>query len=282
MAGFAPRCAAEKGLKRMLRLDGKVALVTGAGSAGPGWGNGKATAVLLARQGARVFCLDNRIEAAEETLGLIRGEGGEARAHVADVTSSAEVESAVAACVEAFGGLDILVNNVGGSHPGGAETMDEADWERQIDFNLRSAFLGCKHALPHLKARGRGAIVNLSSIAALRMSAERPHIAYSASKYGIIALTKSVAMEHAKAGIRCNTVIPGLMHTPLVEHRLVRQLGANDAAALIAKRDAQVPMGKMGDAWDIAHAVLFLVSDEARHITGTEILVDGGIGAAMP
>ena len=114
------------------------------------------------------------------------------------------------------------------------------------------------------------------------MSAERPHIAYSASKYGIIALTKSVAMEHAKAGIRCNTVIPGLMHTPLVEHRLVRQLGANDAAALIAKRDAQVPMGKMGDAWDIAHAVLFLVSDEAKHVTGTELLVDGGIGAAMP
>jgi NAD(P)-dependent dehydrogenase (short-subunit alcohol dehydrogenase family) len=266
----------------MLRLDGKVALVTGAGSAGPGWGNGKATAVLLARQGARVFCLDNRAEAAEETLGLITGEGGEARAHVADVTLAAEVEAAVGACVAAFGGLDILVNNVGGSHPGGAESLDEAEWERQIDFNLRSAFLGCKYALPHLKARGRGAIVNLSSIAALRMSAERPHIAYSASKYGIIALSKSVAMEHARAGIRCNTVIPGLMHTPLVEHRLVRQLGANDAAALIAKRDAQVPMGRMGDAWDIAHAVLFLVSDEAKHVTGTELLVDGGIGAAMP
>jgi NAD(P)-dependent dehydrogenase (short-subunit alcohol dehydrogenase family) len=266
----------------MLRLDGKVAFVTGAGSVGAGWGNGKATAVLMARQGATVFALDNRQEAVDETLALIQGEGGSATAHVADVTNSDEFRAAFDRCVALHGGLDILVNNVGGSLPGGAETMAEADWERQIDLNLRSAFLGCKHALPHLKRRGRGAIVNLSSIAALRMSADRPHVAYSASKYGILALTKSVAMEHAPLGIRCNTVIPGLMHTPLVEHRLVRQLGANDAAALIARRNAQVPMGQMGDAWDIAHAVLFLASDEAKHITGTELIVDGGISAAMP
>jgi NAD(P)-dependent dehydrogenase (short-subunit alcohol dehydrogenase family) len=266
----------------MLRLDGKVAFVTGAGSVGAGWGNGKATAVLMARQGATVFALDNRQEAVDETLALIQGEGGSATAHVADVTNSDEFRAAFDRCVALHGGLDILVNNVGGSFPGGAETMAEADWERQIDLNLRSAFLGCKHALPHLKRRGRGAIVNLSSIAALRMSADRPHVAYSASKYGILALTKSVAMEHAPLGIRCNTVIPGLMHTPLVEHRLVRQLGANDAAALIARRNAQVPMGQMGDAWDIAHAVLFLASDEAKHITGTELIVDGGISAVMP
>lgn len=266
----------------MLQLDGKVAFVTGAGSAGPGWGNGKATAVLMARQGAWVFALDNRAEAAEETVAIIRAEGGEATAHVADVTAAAQVAEAVEACVTAYGGIDILVNNVGGSFPGGAESLSEEDWERQIDFNLRSAFLCCKHALPHLRARGKGAIVNLSSIAALRMSADRPHIAYSASKYGIVALTKSVAMEQARQGVRCNTVVPGLMHTPLVEHRLVRQLGANDAAQLIAKRNAQVPMGQMGDAWDIAHAVLFLASDEARHITGTELVVDGGISAAMP
>jgi len=266
----------------MLRLDGKVAIVTGAGSAGPGWGNGKATAVLMARQGASVFAIDNRDEAVQETLGVIRDEGGRAVAHVADVTSSAEVSGAINACVEVFGSLDILVNNVGGSFPGGGESMAEEDWERQTDFNLRSAFLCCKYALPHLKRRERSAIVNLSSIAALRMSADRPHVAYSASKYGIVALTKSVAMEHAKAGVRRNTVVPGLMHTPLVENRLVRQHGANDAEQLIAKRNAQVPMGKMGDAWDIAHAVLFLASDEARHITGTELVVDGGISAAMP
>ncbi|WP_201305904.1 SDR family NAD(P)-dependent oxidoreductase [Roseomonas harenae] len=266
----------------MLRLDGKIAFVTGAGSVGTGWGNGKATAVLMARQGATVFALDNRQEAVDETLALIQGEGGSATAHVADVTNSDEFRAAFDRCVALHGGLDILVNNVGGSFPGGAESMAEADWERQIDLNLRSAFLGCKHALPHLKRRGRGAIVNLSSIAALRMSADRPHVAYSASKYGILALSKSVAMEHAALGIRCNTVIPGLVHTPLVEHRLVRQLGANDAAALIARRNAQVPMGRMGDAWDIAHAVLFLASDEAKHITGTELVVDGGISAAMP
>lgn len=266
----------------MLDLAGKVAIVTGAGSVGPGWGNGKATAVLLARQGARVFAVDKEPEAAEETLGLIRAEGHDAQAHVCDVTAAAAVEAAVEACVAAFGQLDILVNNVGGSFPGGAEGMAEEDWERQIDFNLRSAFLGCKFALPHLKRRATSAIVNLSSIAALRMSADRPHVAYSASKYGIIALSKSVAIENAKAGVRCNTVIPGLMHTPLVEHRLMRQLGAADAASLIAKRDAQVPTGKMGTAWDVAHAVLFLVSDEARYVTGTEIVVDGGISAAMP
>jgi NAD(P)-dependent dehydrogenase (short-subunit alcohol dehydrogenase family) len=218
----------------------------------------------------------------EETVAIIKAEGNTAIAHLADVTASAEVSGYVEACAAAFGGLDILVNNVGGSFPGGAETMAEADWEAQIDFNLRSAFLGCKFALPHLRRRGRGAIVNLSSIAALRMSAHRVHVAYSASKYGIIAMSKSVAMENARAGIRCNTVVPGLMHTPLVEHRLVRQLGTNDAAVLIAKRNAQVPMGQMGDAWDIAHAVLFLASDQAKHITGTEIIVDGGISAAMP
>jgi NAD(P)-dependent dehydrogenase (short-subunit alcohol dehydrogenase family) len=266
----------------MLRLDGKVAIVTGAGSVGPGWGNGKATAVLLARQGAAVLAVDINVEAVEETLAIIRSEGGNAVAHIADVTSSPAVSGMVEACVAAFGRLDILVNNVGGSAPGGAEGMAEAEWERQLDFNLRSAFLGCKFALPHLKRQGMGAIVNLSSIAGLRMSADRPHVAYSAAKYGVIAMSKSIAIENAKAGVRCNTVVPGLMHTPLVEGRLVRQLGANDAAQLIAKRNAQVPMGKMGDAWDVAHAVLFLVSDEARHITGTEIIVDGGISAAMP
>jgi NAD(P)-dependent dehydrogenase (short-subunit alcohol dehydrogenase family) len=266
----------------VLDLTGKVAIITGAGSVGPGWGNGKATAVLFARQGAKVFAIDNTPAAVEETIAIIRGEGGEAEAHICDVTSRSEFSVAVEACVARFGQLDIMVNNVGGSHPGGAEGMAEEVWERQIDFNLRSAFLGCKFALPHLRRRPGSAIVNLASIAALRMSADRPHVAYSASKHGVIALSKSVAVENARAGVRCNTVVPGLMHTPLVEHRLVRQLGANDAAALIAKRNAQVPTGKMGDAWDVAHAVLFLASDEARYVTGTELIVDGGISAAMP
>ena len=266
----------------MLDLTGKAAIVTGAGSVGPGWGNGKATAVLLARQGAAVFCIDNNPEAVAETVGIIAQEGGRAVAHTADVTDSDAVKAAVDAAVAAFGRLDILVNNVGGSAPGSAESMTEDVWDRQFDINLRSVFLGCKHALPYLRQQETAAIVNLASIAALRMSGDRPHIAYSASKMGVIGLTKSVAMDQARKGVRCNAVIPGLMHTPLVENRLLRQLGSNDAATLIAKRDAQVPTGKMGTGWDVAHAVLFLVADESRYITGTEIIVDGGMSAMMP
>ena len=263
-------------------LHGKVALVAGVGSVGEGWGNGRATAVLLARQGAAVFGTDVNEAAAAETRAIIEGEGGTAATWRADMTDGAAVAEAFAACAERFGGLDILVNNVGGSVPGGAADMPEEVWDKQIDFNLKTAFLGCKHAVPLMEARGGGAIVNLSSIAGLRMLAGRAHVAYSAAKAGVIGLSKSVAIQGAKKGIRCNTVVPGLMHTPLVEHRLVGQLGANDAAALIARRNAQVPMGRMGTAWDVAHAVLFLVSDEARYVTGQKIVVDGGMAAAAP
>jgi NAD(P)-dependent dehydrogenase (short-subunit alcohol dehydrogenase family) len=267
----------------MLSLAGKVAVVTGAGSVGPGWGNGKATAVLLARQGAAVFALDIDADAAGETQRLIAGEGGTGVAHRCDLLSSDEIEAAMAACRDRFGRLDLLVNNVGGSHPGGPADMPEEVWDRQIDFNLKTAFLGCKHALPIMEAGGSGgAVVNIASIAGLRMGAARVHSAYSASKAGIIGFSKSVAMAYAARGIRCNTVVPGLMHTPLVEHRLVRQPGANDAEALINKRHASVPMRRMGTGWDVGHAVLFLLSDEAGHITGTEIVVDGGISAAGP
>jgi NAD(P)-dependent dehydrogenase (short-subunit alcohol dehydrogenase family) len=263
----------------MLKLAGKVAIVTGAGSVGPGWGNGRATATLLARQGARVFGTDISADAIEETRAGIAGEGNAFASHLCDMLDAVAVEAAVADCLHRFGRIDILVNNVGGSHPGTPVTMPEEVWDRQIDFNLKTAFLGCKYVLPVMEAQGSGAIVNLSSVAGLRMSGERSHVAYSASKAGIIAFSKSVALAHAKKGIRCNTVVPGLMHTPLVEHRLVRQLGANDAEALIAKRHAAVPMGHMGTGWDIAHAVLFLVSDEARYITATELVVDGGVTA---
>ena len=266
----------------MFRLDGKVALVTGAGSVGPGWGNGKATAVLLARAGAQVFGIDITESAAAETRDLITAEGGTGVAHRCDMLVAEQVEAAVAACMARFGRIDILVNNVGGSAPGGPVDMAEEAWDAQIDLNLKSAFLGCKYVLPHMEAQGKGAVVNLSSVAGLRMGTGRVHSAYSASKAGIIAFSKSVAMGYAKKGIRCNTVVPGLMHTPLVEHRLVRQLGANDAEALIARRNASVPMGQMGTGWDIAHAVLFLVSDEAKYITATEIVVDGGFTAAGP
>ncbi len=266
----------------MLDLPGKVAMVTGAGSVGPGWGNGKATAVLLARQGAKVFAIDRELAAAEETRGLIEKEGGTAVAHKCNMTVAPEVEAAVAACLARWGRIDILVNNVGGSAPGDPVAMSEEVWDAQLDHNLKTAFLGCKYVLPHMAKQGAGAIVNLSSIAGMRSDSDRAHVAYAATKSGIIGFTRSTAMAYVKKGIRCNAVVPGIMHTPLVEHRLAAQIGKNDAAALIAKRNAQVPMGKMGDAWDVAHAVLFLASDEARHITATQIVVDGGVTAGGP
>jgi NAD(P)-dependent dehydrogenase (short-subunit alcohol dehydrogenase family) len=266
----------------MFELTGKVAIVTGAGSAGPGWGNGRATAVLLARQGAALFAIDLNLEAADATRGLIEAEGGTCAAHRCDMTAGREVQAAVDACVRRFGRVDILVNNVGGSAPGDAAAMPEEVWDAQVALNLKTAFLGCKYVLSVMAAQGAGAIVNTSSVAGLRSHLGRPHVAYSATKAGVIALSRSTAIAYAKRGIRCNTVVPGLMHTPLVEHRLARQLGYRDAAALVAERHAMVPVGRMGDAWDVAHAVLYLVSDEARYVTGTELVVDGGLTASLP
>jgi len=267
----------------VLDLNHKIAIVTGAGSIGPGWGNGKATSVLLARQGAKVFAIDVNETAARETCALIQEEGGECMPYRCDVTVGSEVQAAVAACVEQFGAIDILVNNVGGSAAGDPVSMTEEVWDAQLDLNLKTTFLACKHVLPIMEKQQSGAIVNISSIAGLRQHvAGRVNVAYSTAKAGLIAFAQSTAMKYVKKGIRCNTVVIGVMHTPLVEERLVRQLGATDAASLIAQRHAQVPIGRMGDAWDAAHAVLFLVSDEARYITGTEIVVDGGISAARP
>jgi NAD(P)-dependent dehydrogenase (short-subunit alcohol dehydrogenase family) len=265
----------------MLSFTGKCAFVNGAGSVGTGIGNGRATAMVMARQGAHVFATDIVPEALAETVRLIEEEGGTVVSHAADATSMASMNEAMAACIATFGGLDVMVNNVGGSAPGGAAEMDEQQWSHQIAFNLSSAFIGCKLAIPHLLDRGGGAIVNLASIAAVRMARDRTHVAYSAAKQGVIGLSKSVAVQHAAAGIRCNTVIPGLINTPLVEARLAKQLAADSVESLVAKRNAKVPMGRMGTCWDIANAVVFLASDEAAHITGTELLVDGGIAAAM-
>ena len=272
----------------MLDMTGKVAIVAGAGSVGPVggsiWGNGKATAVLLARQGASVLLLDINDEAMEATRTIIEGEGGTCATRRCDMTIADEVQAMVQACVDRFKRIDVLVNNVGGSAPGDPVAMTEEVWDRQIDFNLKTAFLGCKYVLPIMVEQGKGAIVNIASVAGMRndFAGGRSHVGYSASKAGVIQLSRSVAGTYAKNGIRVNTVVPGLMHTPLVEYRLARTVGGNDLQALIDKRNASVPMGHMGDAWDVAHAVLFLASDEARFITATEIIVDGGSSAAMP
>ncbi len=272
----------------MLSMAGKVAIVAGAGSVGPPggaiWGNGRATAILLARQGASVFLLDIDADAMGETKAIIESEGGVCATQCCDMTVAAEVGEMVRACIDRFRRIDILVNNVGGSAPGDPVTMTEQTWDQQIDLNLKTTFLGCKFVLPVMVEQGRGAIVNIASVSGMRNDflSGRSHAAYSAAKAGVIQFSRSVAGTYARQGIRVNTVVPGLMHTPLVEHRLARSVGGNDVQKLIDARNAAVPMGHMGDAMDVAHAVLFLASDEARFITATEIIVDGGSSAAMP
>lgn len=272
----------------MLDFTGKVAVVTGAGSVGEGWGNGKATAVLLARQGARVCGVDLDAGALAATTEIMQAEGMADRwlATTCNMTASAEVEAVVAGCVAQFGRIDVLVNNVGGSAPGDPVSMTEEVWQQQLDVNLTTAFLGCKHVLPVMErqfaATGKGgAIVNIGSVGAMTFQLEgRVSAGYAAAKAGLVAFGRSTAIAYVRKGIRVNTVIPGSMHTPLVEHRLVRQLGAGDAAKLIASRHAAVPMGRMGDAWDVANAVVYLASDEAGYITATQLVVDGGMTAA--
>jgi NAD(P)-dependent dehydrogenase (short-subunit alcohol dehydrogenase family) len=202
------------------------------------------------------------------------------------MTDSAKVEVAVAECLSRFGRIDILVNNVGGSAPGDPVSMPEDVWKQQLDLNLTTAFLGCKHVIPAMlrqfEETGKGgAIVNIGSVGAMTFQlGGRVSAGYAASKAGLVAFSRSTAIAYVQQGIRVNTVIPGSMHTPLVEHRLVKQLGAGEAEKLIASRNAAVPMGRMGDAWDVANAVLFLASDEADYITATQLVVDGGMTAA--
>ena len=261
----------------MLRLDGKVAFVTGVGCYGEGWGNGKAIATLLARQGATVFGIDRDLAAAEVTRSITASEGNTMHIACCDVTDADAVAATIADCVAKFGRLDILVNNVGRSEPGNPETMDEAVWQAQLDLNLSSAFLTCKFALPVMSQQGGGAIVNISSVAGMRWVG-KDQVAYAAAKAGLIQFTKVTAVTYAAKRVRLNCVVPGLMFTPIVE-RLAERYNQGDFEGLVAKRNAQVPMGRMGDAWDVANAALFLCSDEARYVTGTELVVDGGLTA---
>ncbi len=259
----------------VLRLDGKVALVTGCGTKGEGWGNGKAIAVLLARQGAKVFGCDLDLEAAEKTKRLIEQEGGEAEVMTANVTRSSEVKSLVDACMKRFGRIDILINNVGRSEPGDPVAMSEETWDDQMDVNVKSAYLMMKEVLPIMEKQGNGAVVSISSVAGL-MYIGKPQVGYAAGKAALMQLTKTTAVIYAPKGIRLNTVVPGLMFTPLVQ-RLADKYAKGDFEGFVAHRHQQVPMGHMGEAWDVANAVLFLASDESKYITGQEIVVDGGI-----
>lgn len=259
------------------RLQDKVALVTGAGSVGPGWGNGKAVAVLFAREGARVFGIDIDADAAADTGRIIAGEGGIFQAFTADVSKGEAVAGAVDACLQAHGRIDILVNNVGIAVVGGPKELDEATWDRVLGINLKSVYLTCRHVLPVMERAGAGAIVNNASIAALGWCGVNYGL-YAATKGAMVSMTRSIAVQFARAGIRANCVLPGLMNTPLVHKALTTVYGnEGDIETLIRTRDAQCPMGHMGDAWDTAFASLYLASDEARYVTGTELVVDGGM-----
>lgn len=262
----------------MLRLDGKVALVTGCGTLEEGWGNGKAIAVLLARQGAKVFGVDLSLEAAQATQSLIEAEGGQAHVMQTDVTDPEAVKQMVDVCLEKYGRIDILVNNVGRSEPGGPVEMSEQTWGDQLDVNVTSAFLTCKYVLPLMENQGAGSVVNISSVAGYRYIG-KPQVGYAAGKAALMQFTKTTAVIYAERGIRLNCVAPGLMFTPLVE-RLANKYAKGDYEGFVAHRHQQVPMGHMGDAWDVANTVLFLAADESRYITAQTIVVDGGIISA--
>jgi len=260
------------------RLKDKVAIITGAGSVGPGWGNGRAAAVIFAQEGAKVFAVDLKRETMDETVSLAREAGCEITTHTCDVTDSAQVAAMVQACVDAFGRVDVLVNNVGGSAPGGPVALSEEAWDRQINFNLKSVFLTCKHTIPAMEQAGGGSIINTASTSGIRYTGSA-QIGYASSKAGVIQFSRAAAVEYAPKRIRVNTVIPGQMHTPMVETRLAGQRAGGDVEALLKTRQARIPLGFMGDGRDTAYAALFLASDEARFVTGTEIIVDGGMSA---
>jgi hypothetical protein len=259
------------------RVAGKVALIAGAGCVGPGWGNGRAAAVLFAREGAKVFAVDKTAEAMTETVAAV-GTAGEITTHVCDILDDAQVKAMVEACRERFGRLDILVNNVGGSAPGGVAEMAVETFAHQLDYNLKSVFLTCRHVIPLMIEQGSGAIVNTASTSGISFSGS-PQIGYASSKAAVIQFSRVTAVQYAKHRIRVNTVIPGQMHTPMVEVRLAKQRTGGDVDALLKARLARIPLGFAGDGRDTAAAVLFLASDEARFITGTEIIVDGGMTA---
>jgi len=260
-------------------LKDKVAIITGAGAIGPGMGNGKATAIIFAREGARVMAVDINPEAAEETKGIIEQEGGQCITFKADVSQANDCRKMVETCIEKFGRLDILDNNVAlGSHGGPVEISEET-WDRVMSVNLKSMFLTCKYALPYMENQGSGVIINIASIAALRAQ-PAPLLAYSVSKAGVIALTREVAIQYAAKGIRCNVILPGLMKTPRVAHYYTDAWGG-DIEEMWRRRDAMSPTGKQGEPWDIANAALFLASDDSKYITGTTLLVDGGISQTI-
>lgn len=262
------------------RLDGKVVLVTGAGSIGAGWGNGKAAAVLFAREGAKVLAVDMNKDAAEETVEIIRREGGEAQVFAGSVTDESSVKEMVAACVSAYGSLDVLHNNVGILKAGSPEDTTVEDWDLVLNVNTKAFFLPCKHALPQMLKQGKGSIINISTVSGFRYLGA-PYIAYNTSKGAVVSFTRNLAATYAAQGVRANSILPGIIDTPMARNATIQVSGKSEAEidfeALAKTRAARIPMKRTGTGWDIAKAALFLASDDSDYITGSEIYVDGGL-----
>jgi len=262
------------------RLDGKVAIVVGAGQTpGPTIGNGRATAVVFAREGARVVCVDRSLEAVEQTVAQITQAGGTAVAVEADATVEAECQAFVEGAVERWGKLDVLHNNVGsGKGDASPRSIETEVWDRIFEVNLKSAILPTKSAIPIMREQKSGSIINISSIGAV---CSMPVVAYKASKAALNAYTQTLAVGNAKYGVRANVIMPGLMDTPMAVDGLAAATGL-DRAEVAAMRSSIVPLrSQMGDAWDVANAALFLASEEARFITGIALPVDGGQSARV-
>ena len=253
------------------RLQGKVAIVTGAGSSGPGVGNGKATAILFAREGAKVLLADNVESRARETLKVIEEEGGTASVFEGDVTRSDDCRAMVEAAVERYGRLDVLDNNVGISHRARVVEVREDEWDRVMEVNVKSIMLTGRFAIPAMIESGGGSIINISSIAGLRANGTTP---YSTSKAAVIGLTFSMAGDHGRDNIRVNCIAPGLVYTPMVAPRM-------DEALRRTRREA-APLGTEGTGWDVAWAAVFLASEESRWVTGVVIPVDAGLSITTP
>jgi NAD(P)-dependent dehydrogenase (short-subunit alcohol dehydrogenase family) len=260
------------------RLKGKIGIVFGAGSSGTGWGNGKAAAVAYAREGARVACMDLVHEAADETASIIVKEGGEAIAVAADVTDTTSIVHAVAQTIARFGRIDILHNNVGVTHMGGPVDLTEEQFEASLKLNIGPVYRTAKAVIPHMLRQGGGAIINISSLAAIRWTGY-PYFAYYATKAAVNQATVALAMQYARQGIRANCIMPGLIDTPLIYRQISSQYASTEE--MVAARNAAVPMGRMGTAWDVANAAVFLASDEAQFITGVCLPVDGGQSCAV-
>ena len=260
-----------------MRLEGKTAIIIGAGqSPGEGMGNGRATAIRFGQEGARILAVDRDLESAKETAEFVSKAGAECLSFEADVTDEAMLAEAVAFAHKTWGRIDILDNNVGVSVGGGDQPLleiTEETFDRINAINLRGTIMACKQVIPFMREQGNGVIINISSMAAW---IDFPLVAYKTSKAGMIAFTQQLALDNAAYGIRANSILPGLMNTPMAVDTRVRALGkARDE--IVAMRDAQVPLrAKMGTAWDVANAALFLASDEAQFITGIALPVDGG------